>query len=98
MKKIKTLKLDPIIDRLIEDVNNYSELVALNYQQRREGKFKDDTVVDWNRGNLNAMEDYLRELAETTGVKLVWECGVHTFGFDDWQRALEYVTVRRAWE
>lgn len=80
--------------KLAKDFNEYSELVALNYVKMKEGKC-DEGTLQWNRGNLSRIEDYLKQLAESTdGVNLKWECGEHTFGFDDWKRQLEYRTVR----
>lgn len=82
------------IMKLVKDFNEYSELVALNYSKMKEGKC-DESTLQWNRGNLNRIEDYLKQLAESTeGVNLKWECKEHTFGFDDWKRQLEYKTVR----
>lgn len=82
------------IIKLVKDFNNYSELVALNYAKMKEGKC-DDSMLQWNRGNLNRIEEYLNDLSKTVpGVNLKWECNEHTFGYDDWQRQLEYRTVR----
>lgn len=79
--------------KLAEDFNTYSELVALNRAKLREGKCDIETL-EWNRGSLNKIEEYLRALTEDNeGVSLRWECKEHTFGFDDWQRKLEYRTV-----
>jgi hypothetical protein len=80
--------------KLVKDFNEYSELVALNYSKMKEGKC-DESTLQWNRGHLYRIEDYLKYLADSTdGVNLKWECKEHTFGFDDWQRQLEYRTVR----
>ena len=82
------------IVRLVNDFNNYSKLVALNYAQLREGRNFDETALQWNRGTLNTIETYLKELADSTeGTHLTWLCEKHTFGFDDWTRVLEYRTV-----
>ena len=81
------------INKLVEDFNTYSELVALNYAQRKE-KTIDEGCLQWNRGSLNRIEEYLKELADTTGAKLEFSCGVHSFGCGDWARNLEYMTVR----
>lgn len=83
-----------IVLRLVEDFNTYSELVALNYSKMKEGKC-DESTLQWNRGNLSRIEEYLTELTKNMdGVSLKWECKEHTFGYDDWQRQLEYRTVR----
>lgn len=79
--------------RLVKDFNDYSELVALNYAQKKEGKC-DEGTIQWNRGHLYQIEEYLKELAGSVGVTLHWECGEHEFGYDDWKRTLEYRTVR----
>ncbi len=81
-----------ILMRLIKDFNEYSELVALNYSQKKEGEC-DESTLQWNRGHLCQIEEYLKELADKLEVELVWECREHTFGFDDWKRQLEYRTV-----
>ena len=83
------------VKRLVEDFNNYSELVALNYAHQKEGRC-DDGTLQWNRGQLSKIEEYLDELAPQAGVKLEWECKEHTFGHDDWKRELTYRTVRIA--
>lgn len=85
--------MDEMLQKLIEDFNVYSELVALNYAHKDEGKY-DDGTLQWNRGHLHQIEDYLKDLAADMGVGLIWECGEHTFGYDDWKRLLTYRTVR----
>ena len=92
---MKNVVLTAIIDKLIDDFNSYSELVSLNYAQRKEQTL-DEGTLQWNRGMLNRTEEYLKELTDVTGVKLEWKCGVHSFGYDDWKRTLEYITVRKA--
>lgn len=81
-----------VVKTLVKEFNDYSELVALNYAKMREGDC-DEGTFQWNRGNLNRIEDHLKMLAKVFGVELVWECREHTFGFDDWKRKLEYRTV-----
>ena len=81
-----------ILIRLVNDFNSYSELVALNRAQMKEGKC-DDSILQWNRGHLNQIEEYLKEFAENARVILTWEFKEHVFGFDDWKRILEYRTV-----
>ena len=51
-------------------------------------------MLQWNRGIMNCIEEYMTELANVMGVKLEYEYGVHSFGFDDWKRSLEYRTAR----
>lgn len=82
-----------ILMRLVKDFNDYSELVALNYSKMKEGKC-DDSLLQWNRGHLSQIEEYLKEAVGSLGVTLYWECKEHTFGYDDWKRQLEYRTVR----
>lgn len=86
-----------ILMRLVKDFNEYSELVALNYAKIKEGEC-DDSTLQWNRGNKNRIEEYLRELADSLGVNLIWECKEHEFGYDDWKRTLEYRTVSISFE
>lgn len=86
-----------VVNRLIKDFNNYSELVALNYSKMKEGEC-DDSILQWNRGHLCQIEEYLKEAASSLGVTLYWECKEHTFGYDDWKRQLEYRTVSISYE
>ncbi len=86
-----------ILMRLVKDFNEYSELVALNYAQKREGNF-DEGILEWNRGHLSQIEDYLKELSQNLGITLTWECKEHTFGYDDWKRQLTYKTVSVSFE
>lgn len=92
-KVIMNVTMKAMLEKLVEDFNNYSELVALNYAQKKEGKC-DEGTLQWNRGNMNRIEEYMKGLADVMGVKLEYECGVHSFGFDDWKRNLEYRTVQ----
>lgn len=83
-----------LIMRLVEDFNEYSEIVALNYAKMEEGKCNEGTL-QWNRGSLSKIEEYLKIFAaDTNGVNLKFEFKEHTFGYDDWKRQLEYRTVR----
>lgn len=81
-----------ILVRLVKDFNEYAELVALNYSKIKEGKC-DNSTLQWNRGHLAQTENYLKELADSLGITLNWECKEHNFGYDDWKRVLEYRTV-----
>ena len=84
--------------KLVNDYNNYSELVALNYEKMKEGKCS-ESDVQWNRGHLYQIEDYLKYFeSNTKGVKLYWECGEYNFGFDDFQCQLKYKTVDVAFD
>lgn len=86
-----------LVNRLVKDFNEYSELVALNYSKMKEGKC-DESTLQWNRGHKYQVEEYLKELAGSLGITLIWECKEHEFGFDDWKRMLEYRTVRVSFE
>ena len=57
--------------KLVKDFNEYSELVALNYSKMKEGKC-DEGTLQWNRGNLNRIEDYLKQLEYRT-VRVVFD-------------------------
>lgn len=83
MKKISKKNL-AFLEKLMADFNDYSELVALNYQQKAE-----EGILQWNRGSLNRVEEMLKEFAELNGVNLVFTCGTHPF----LERELEYRTV-----
>lgn len=73
-----------ILQKLMIEYNNFSELVALNYQQKAE-----EGILQWNRGSLNTIEIFLKDFAELCGVKLVYTFGTHPF----LNRELEYRTV-----
>ena len=88
MKKISKKNL-AFLEKLMSEFNGYSELVALNYQQKAE-----EGTLQWNRGSLNRVEEMLKEFAELNGVNLVFTCGTHPFLGEE----LEYRTVNRAGE
>lgn len=83
MKKISKKNL-AFLEKLMADFNDYSELVALNYQQKAE-----EGILQWNRGHLYCVEEMLKEFAELNGVNLVFTCGTHPF----LETELEYRTV-----
>lgn len=83
MKKL-TKKDQAILNRLINDFNSYSELVALNrYKKHEEG------ITEWNRGSLSIIRDYLKDFTKSRGIGLIFTHGTHPFL--DYE--LEYVTV-----
>jgi len=84
-----------LLETLIEEYNDYSELVALSRAKMKEGKGIDG-MLEWNRGCLNKIGEHLEKVAEIMGVKLEYRCERHVFGFDDWRRDLEYRTVKEA--
>ena len=83
MKNISKKNL-AFLEKLIGEFNDYSELVALNYNLGH-----DRETLDWNRGHLYCVEEMLKEFAELNGVNLVFTCGTHPF----LERELEYQTV-----
>lgn len=83
MKKISKKNL-AFLEKLMAEFNDYSELVALNYQQKAE-----EGTLQWNRGHLYCVEEMLKEFAELNGVNLVFTCGTHPF----LDKELEYRTV-----
>ena len=92
MKKISKKNL-AFLEDLMAQFNDYSELVALNYQQKKEGKFSEmdmESTLQWNRGSLNKIEEHLEVYAEMVGVNLVFAYGPHPF-LD--REPLEYRTV-----
>lgn len=93
---VMNVTMKAIIKKLVEDYNNYSELVALNCAKKKEGDC-DEGILEWNRGNLNRIEEYMVELAGAMGVKIEYEFGAHSFGADDWKRTLEYTTAQIVW-
>ena len=94
MKKISKKNL-AFLEKLMAEFNDYSELVALNYQQKKEkkGKFSEmnmESTLQWNRGSLNSIEENLKAYAKLVGVNLVFAYGPHPF-LD--REPLEYRTV-----
>lgn len=83
-----------LLDLLIYEFNDYSELVALNYAHIREGRL-DDGMLQWNRGSLSMIEEHMEKVAALAGVTLEYECGEHVFGYGDFQRTLTYRTVKK---
>ena len=92
MKKLNS-KEKAFLEDLMAQFNDYSELVALNYQQKKEGKFSEmdmESTLQWNRGSLNKIEEHLEVYAEMVGVNLVFAYGPHPFLN---REPLEYRTV-----
>lgn len=92
MKKLNS-KEKAFLEELMAQFNDYSEIVALNYQQKKEGKFPEtdmESTLQWNRGGLNMVEGLLEIYAEMMGVNLVFAYGPHPF-LD--REPLEYRTV-----
>lgn len=92
MKKLNS-KEKAFLEDLMAQFNDYSELVALNYQQKKEGKFSEmdmESTLQWNRGSLNKIEEHLEVYAEMVGVDLVFAYGPHPFLN---REPLEYRTV-----
>ena len=92
MKKLNS-KEKAFLEDLMTQFNDYSELVALNYQQKKEGKFSEmdmESTLQWNRGSLNKIEEHLEVYAEMVGVNLVFAYGPHPFLN---REPLEYRTV-----
>lgn len=92
MKKLNS-KEKAFLEDLMAQFNDYSELVALNYQQKKEGKFTEmdmESTLQWNRGSLNKIEEHLEVYAEMIGVNLVFAYGPHPFLN---REPLEYRTV-----
>ena len=92
MKKLNS-KEKAFLEELMAQFNDYSELVALNYQQKKEGKFSEvdmESTLQWNRGSLNKIEEHLEVYAELVGVNLVFAYGPHPFLK---REPLEYRTV-----
>ena len=84
-----------MLKMLIEEFNDYSELVALNYAHKKEHRCEEG-MLEWNRGSLNKIQEHMEKVAEMMGVKLEYKCESHVFGYDDWRRTLEYRTVKEA--
>ena len=92
MKKLNS-KEKAFLEDLMAQFNDYSELVAVNYQQKKEGKFSEmdmESTLQWNRGSLNKIEEHLEVYAEMIGVNLVFAYGPHPFLN---REPLEYRTV-----
>lgn len=83
MKKISKNN-QAFLEKLMADYNDYSEIVALNYENGVE-----EGTLQWNRGSLNKAKEHLEEFAELMKVKLVFTFGTHPF----LDRELSYTTV-----
>lgn len=83
MKKVSKTNM-VFLEKLMAEFNDYSELVALNYQQKAE-----QGTLQWNRGHLYCVEENLKAFAELLKVNLIWVYGTHPF----LERELEYRTV-----
>lgn len=81
------------IMKMVEDYNEYSELVALNYMHRDKGECGEG-ILQWNKGHLSQIREYLLQLEGMDGVNLEWKCKEHVSEYDGLKRQLEYTTVR----
>lgn len=88
MKKVSKKDM-AFLEKLMADFNEYSELVALNYEQKKEKPEFDEGLLQWNRGHLYCVDELLKDFADSCGVKLVFICGTHPF----LKKELEYRTV-----
>ena len=88
MAKVENLEAK-IIDRLIEDYNVYSELVAINHAQGQND--------EWNRGQRSMAKEYLDSMCEITGTVLVFEMTRRklTVVTSTTGQEIEYLTARR---
>ena len=92
MKKLNS-KEKAFLEDLMAQFNDYSEIVALNYRHKEEGKFSEmdmESTLQWNRGSLNKIEEHLEAYAKLVGVNLVFAYGPHPFLN---REPLEYRTV-----
>lgn len=88
MKKVSKKNM-AFLEKLMADFNDYSELVALNHDQRKENPKFDEGTLQWNRGHLYCVDELLKDFADSCGVKLVFTYGTHPF----LERQLNYRTV-----
>ena len=92
MKKLNS-KEKAFLEELMAQFNDYSEIVALNYRHKEEGKFSGmdmESILQWNRGSLNKIEELLKAYAKLIEVNLVFAYGPHPFLN---REPLEYRTV-----
>lgn len=87
MKELTEIELRRIICSLTEDYNTYSELIALSRVNNA-----NVGILEWNRGNLNRVETYLKKMAQICDVKLIWGIEEPHF-FSDKFPVLIYKTV-----
>ena len=91
------MTMKDFIKKLVKDFNEYSILVAVGRAREKEGKSSE--FLEWNRGSLNRIEDYLKQLIESTSeADLKWGVNECVFGTDDCERKLKYRTVRVVFE
>lgn len=88
MKKVSKKDM-AFLEKLMADFNDYSKLVALNYEQKKEKPEFDEGLLQWNRGHLYCVEEIMKDFVSSCGVKLVFTYGTHPF----LERQLDYMTV-----
>lgn len=83
---MKNISIENIkfMEYLMAEYNDYSELVALNYQKKA-----DEGTKQWNRGHLFCIEEIMDRFAKEHKVNLTFTCKTHPF----LDRELEYRTV-----
>ncbi|PNH18653.1 hypothetical protein B6K86_08635 [Lachnospiraceae bacterium] len=82
-------KMELLLEQMVDDFNHYSRSVALSRADD-----KDEGTLQWNRGSLDRVEDYMEGLAHLMGVKLKYKFDVHVYGRGEkWEQELKYGTV-----
>lgn len=83
-----------ILNRLVEDYNEYSWLVSINHLQVPAG-ICDGSMLEWNRSRLSLIRDYLLEIMEKShDVSLRWEYKEDFARIGDIDRRIVYPTVK----
>lgn len=83
-------KMELLLEQMVDDFNHYSRSVALIRAENKE----DEGTLQWNRGSLDRVEDYMEGLANLMGVKLKYKFDVHVYGRGQkWEQELKYGTV-----
>ena len=85
--------MEKCLKKLVSEFNAYSESEALEYSKMKDGKGNEE-LLQWIRGNINAIEKYMTYIADTMGIKLDYELDIHSFGCNKWKRELEYTMVK----
>ena len=81
-------KMELLLEKMVDDFNEYSELVALSYAEDKE-----DEELRY-MGKMDCIEEYLLDLANLMGVKLKYKFDVHVYGRGEkLERKLKYRTV-----
>ena len=86
-------KMERMLEKMVDDFNKYSELVALRYIRREESKYA-ERLLQRSIGRRECIEEYMKGLADLMGVKLKYGHGFEVYGRgEEWEQEIKYRTV-----